>query len=295
MAFGVDKNLYGDICHLSYDKLFILHSEVTFMRTDELKRRMAKTPEERFLNMLEQDFAYPPKIAKAILDEARNCLLGRMEHMRPGQMRVVLVKRAAPHGRPLRETEKVEVVWTIAAGQEDLAVIKGANLQRLRQVRIQRLLDEALAQGAAATQEDLAAALQVSLRTIKRDCAELKAQGIYLPTRGNLQGIGRGQTHKAQIVGRWLSGETYDQITFHTHHSQSSVQRYVQMFVRVVNLHEEGFKSEEIALLLQTGQPLIVEYLAIYRQHDTPWVRRRLAEQRRRLGRRITVAKKGAS
>ena len=265
------------------------------MRTDELKRRMAKTPEERFLNILKQDFAHPPKIAEAILDEARNCLLGRTEHMRPGQMRVVLVKRAAPHGRPLRETEKVEVVWTIDAGLEDLVVNKQAGLNRLRQVRIQRLLDEALSQGATATQEDLAEALQVSLRTIKRDCAELKAQGIYLPTRGNLQGIGRGQTHKAQIVGRWLNGETYDQITFHTHHSISSVQRYVQMFIRVVNLHEEGFEPEEIALLLQTGQPLITEYLAIYRQHDTPIARRRLAEQRRRLGHRVKVAKKGVS
>ena len=71
----------------------------------------------------------------------------------------------------------------------------------LRRVRIQRLLDEALAQGAVATQEDLAQALHVSLRTIKRDCAA-QAQEVYLPTRGNLHGIGRGQTHKAQI-GRW--------------------------------------------------------------------------------------------
>jgi predicted ArsR family transcriptional regulator len=154
-------------------------------------------------------------------------------------------------------------------------------------------LDEALSQGAAATQEDLAAALQVSVRTIKRDFAALQAQGTYLPTRGNLQGIGRGQTHKAQIVKRWLNGETYDQITLHTHHSQTSVQRYVQMFKRVVNLHEEGFTSEEIALLLQIGLPLVVEYLAIYEQHDTPMASRRLAELRRREEKGIAL-KKGA-
>lgn len=263
------------------------------MRTEEIERRLAKTPEKRFLLMLENEFAYPPKVAEAILNEAQSCLLGRGEELRPGQMRVILVKRNAPHGRPVREAEKVEVVWTIDAGQEDCAVMKRANLEHVRQVRIQRLLDEALAQGAAATQEDLAAALQVSVRTIKRDFAALQAQGIYLPTRGNLQGIGRGQTHKAQIVRRWLHGETYDQISLHTHHSQTSVQRYVQMFKRVANLHEEGFTSEEMALLLQIGLPLIAEYLAIYEQHDTPMAGRRLAELRRREGKGMAL-KKGA-
>jgi len=254
---------------------------------------MAKTPEERFLNLLEQDFAQPPKVAEAILDEACDCLLGRPEQLQPGQMRVVLVKRQAPHGRPLRETEKVEVVWTIDAGREDRAILRRTTPRALRRVRIQRLLDEALAQGAVATQEDLALALQASVRTIKRDCAALRATGIYLPTRGNLQGIGRGQTHKAQIVGRWLEGETYDQITFRTHHSTASVRRYIRAFVRVVDLHDRGFQAAEIAHLLQQSRPLVVEYLAIYAQHDTALARRRLAEHRQRRAHTVPVEKRG--
>lgn len=263
------------------------------MRTEEIERRTAKTPEKRFLQTLENEFDYAPKVAEAILNEAQGCLLGRGDEIRPGQMRVILVKRGTPHGRPVREAEKVEVVWTINAGQEEYGGTEWPSPQEMRQVRIQRLLDEALGQGAAATQEDLAAALQVSVRTIKRDFAALQAQGIYLPTRGNLQGIGRGQTHKAQIVRRWLNGETYDQITLHTHHSQASVRRYVQTFKRVVNLYEEGFTAEEMALLLQIGLPLVAEYLAIYEQHNTPMARRRLAELRRREGKGIT-RKKGA-
>lgn len=263
------------------------------MRTNELKRQMAKTPEERFLNLLEVDFAQPPKVAEAILDEACDCLLGRPEQLQPGQMRAVLVKRQAAHGRPLRATEKVEVVWTIDAGREDRAILRRTTPQALRRVRIQRLLDEALAQGAAATQEDLAMALQVSVRTIKRDCVALEKAGIYLPTRGNLQGIGRGQTHKAQIVGRWLQGETYDQITLHTHHSVASVQRYVRAFVRVVDLYQQGFAEAEIAHLLQHSRPLVADYLAIYAQHDTPLARRRLAEHRRRRDRPAPAEKRG--
>jgi DNA-binding CsgD family transcriptional regulator len=157
-------------------------------------------------------------------------------------------------------------------------------------------LDEALAQGAVATQEDLASALQVTIRTIKRDCADLKAEGIYLPTRGNLHGIGRGQTHKAQIVGRWLRGETYDQIALHTHHSLSSIRRYVQTFVRVVHLYHQGFSQEQIALLLQISLPLVKEYLAVNRQHTEPVYQERLTAQIQRLGRAETAqrSQKGA-
>jgi len=146
-----------------------------------------------------------------------------------------------------------------------------------------RLANEALDQGAVATQEDLAQALQVSVRTVKRHCAYLQAQGFEIPTRGNVQGIGRGQTHKAQIVGRWLRGETYDQIALHTRHSLSSIRRYVQTFARVVHLHRRGWVDDQIAVLLGIGSSLVAEYLAIYRENDSPACRQRLEAQLTRL------------
>jgi predicted ArsR family transcriptional regulator len=160
-------------------------------------------------------------------------------------------------------------------------------------VRIQRLLDEALNQGAVATQEDLAQALHVSVRTIKRDCKELEAQGLCLPTRGRLKGIGRGQTHKAQIVGRWLRGETYDQIRLATRHSLTSIKRYIQCFVRVADLHRQGFSESEIALLLELSAYLVKEYLAVYHEHDSYEYQERLTQQIERLS-KAPRAKKGA-
>jgi hypothetical protein len=160
-----------------------------------------------------------------------------------------------------------------------------------------RLVNEALDQEAVATQEDLAHALHVSVRTIKRDCACLKAQGFEIPTRGNVQGIGRGQTHKAQIVGRWLRGETYDQIALHTRHSPSSIRRYVQTFVRVVHLHGQGLDDHQIAMLLGIGSPLVAEYLVIHRENDSPACQERLeAQLKRLLASEVTSGgKKGAS
>jgi len=268
------------------------------MNPSESERLQAKTPQHRFLNVLQHEFHFAPKVAQALLDEAEACLTGLPGQLQPGQMRLVLARRTAGHGQALRDVPTHSVIWTIDAGTEDRHILQHHGTVALRRVRIQRLLAEALEQSAVATQEDLASALHVSARTIKRDCAALETTGITLPTRGNLQGIGRGQTHKAQIVGRWLRGETYDQIARHTHHCATSIQRYVQAFVRVVNLHQQGFADAQIATLLEMGEPLVRDYLTVYAQNDTPTCRERLTAQLQRLAQGFATgnaAKKGVA
>lgn len=265
------------------------------MKKDMVNRLAAKTKEQQLMQILESEYRQPPRVARAILEDVQECLAGSSEQVQPGQMRVVLIAIEARHGKVLAQTRQKEVLWRVDAGKEDYEVQQKYGMAAMRQVRIQRLLGEAVAQGAAASQEDLARALQVSVRTIKRDCAELESQGIYLPTRGNLKGIGRGQTHKALIIGRWLQGETYDQIARATHHTVVSVQRYVQAFVRVIQLHEQELDKAEIALLLQMGWPLVADYLAIYEKHDTPFARKRLADQMQRLQQRGAAQKKRLS
>jgi hypothetical protein len=105
--------------------------------------------------------------------------------------------------------------------------------------------------------------------------------------------MGRGQSHKAQIVGRWLQGETYDQVVHHTRHSLTCIKRYVQSFVRVIQLQQKGFSLGEISLALQIRQPLVAEYLKLYEQNDSPFARQRLREQLQRLDGRRAPAKRG--
>ena len=264
------------------------------MNHDEIIRQQAKTREQQFLNIMQQEFNYPPKIAQALLAEAQDCLMGQPISLKPGQMRVMLLPHQAPHGRPLHQVTMIEVTWTVNADKEDQDVEAQHGTTVLRQTRIQRLLGEAVEQGAVATQEDLAQALHVSVRTIKRDCAALQEQGVSLPTRGNLRGIGRGQTHKAQIVRRWLLGETYDQVAYHTRHSLTCVKRYIQTFARVMQLHQKGFIVGEISLALQVGIPLVNEYLVVYQQNDTPFSRQRLTDQIARLSGTSAALKRGS-
>lgn len=262
-----------------------------------MTRQTAKTVEQHFIRTLIEEFQFAPRVAQAVLAEAQDSLLAASREPRAGQIRVVLSRRQAGHGRALSQTASQEVLWTINAGAEDQQILMQHGREALRQARIVRLLDEALEQGAAATQEDLAIALNAGLRTIKRDCRVLAAQGVYLPTRGNLQGIGRGQTHKALIVGRWLRGETYDQLMLSTRHSLTCIRRYIQSFVRIVELHEQGFTLSQIARLVEHSEALVQEYLAVYHQNRTQACQERLAEELDRCNKatgRSREAKRGA-
>jgi hypothetical protein len=92
---------------------------------------------------------------------------------------VRLARADAPTGRPLRADEYVSVTWTVEA-PEDKAVPGKVGRRRHR---ILRLLAQAQAQGATPRDQDLAAALDVGLRTLRRDMAALRAEGHQLPTR----------------------------------------------------------------------------------------------------------------
>jgi biotin operon repressor len=225
-----------------------------------------------------------PRVAQGILEAAKDvfnldAVSGDQNgRLRPGQVRQVIAAAEAPHGRPLRETEMVEVVWTIEAGEEDLEVLREHGLRALRRVRILRLVDEALAQGSEPTQEDLGKALGVTARTIRSDIAALEAEGYQVATRGKLRGVGRGQSHKVLIVALYLQRHTYTEIKRRTRHSVAAIKRYIQTFGRVVMLTRKGLTPREIAFAVGISEKLAEEYLDLYQRYDTPDHQDRLIE-----------------
>lgn len=245
------------------------------------KRMVAKTPEQWFLRTLQEGYNFSPKIAELILADTEICFEGQKK-AKIGQQKVILVKRSEKHGRSLKVLEKVEVIWTIDAGLEDEQYRIQYGKREQRHKRIQRLLLEAAEQNGIATQEDLARVLHVSTRTIKRDFAEMRNAGIRLVTRGYDEGIGRGQTHKTVIIRRWIQGESYDQLTRNTGHSSSSIQRYIQKFMQVVELREQGFSTEEIGRLAQIGISLVQQYQTIYEENSKTAAQKEWIENQRK-------------
>ena len=175
--------------------------------------RAGNCPAELFGNDGETNGTRNVESSSVILGCAPTCRDGGMRHLyqlvcdpsrrlRPGQIRQVIAAVDAPHGRPLGQTEMVEVTWTVDAGEEDLDVLRMHSPRALRRVRILRLVDETLDQGGAATQEDLAKALGVTARTIRSDIAALEAKGYRIATRGKLRGVGRGHCPVRTVQGR---------------------------------------------------------------------------------------------
>ncbi|MBN2148871.1 MAG: tetratricopeptide repeat protein [Anaerolineales bacterium] len=114
---------------------------------------------------------------KHIWDDYQNYFEGRAAR----QVKVRLARVGAPGRRTLRDEEWIDVTWTIDAPEDD--AIKGKALRR--QHRLLRLLQEADAQGAAPTIDDLADALGTSRATVKRDLAALREAGHPVKTRGS--------------------------------------------------------------------------------------------------------------
>jgi hypothetical protein len=204
--------------------------------------------------------------------------------IRPGQVRLVVARLDAPFGPPLAETDKVEVTLTVDTGLEDADVKAREGPQGLRQGRILRLIDEALEQNGVLTEEDLARALGVADRTIRRDVAALKAAGHLIHTRGHVKGVGRGQTHKVRIIELWLDRTGFDKMARWMHHSPQAIQRYVSTFLRIVMLHRQEVPNAEIAFLTQTSERLVEDYLAVYEAAMThPHRRAKLEEELARV------------
>jgi predicted ATPase len=99
---------------------------------------------------------------------------------RPRRSQHVVTRAGVPTGRPVAEHERLLITWTLHTPADDEITDPVAR----RRLRLERLLEEAAAQGGAPTVEDLAAALKASVATVRRDLAALRRSGSPAPTRG---------------------------------------------------------------------------------------------------------------
>lgn len=233
------------------------------MEQEAIERLEAKSPEEAIIEQIAQDFNLAPFMAKTQFEQMRRYFerfLGLERDV--GEMTILAVSVEAPPGRPLTECQQVPVNLTLNS-PDDLEAMRHG-IGALRRGKIQRLTREAQDQGALLTQEDLARLLCASRSTIKRDIAQLRSEGVDVPTRGQIKDIGRGVSHKTRIVGDWLAGYTFSKIKKRRWHALGSIERYCMGFQRVARLHDHGLSVGEIRVSTGLSERLIGEYLELY-------------------------------
>jgi len=231
-----------------------------FERLDE------KSAQALLTNHFRERYNYNPAMAEAIFKDAifvRTLLDPTARE--DGQIIQYFPKVTEPAGKPLKDCQYVVVRLTLhAAGDAEFLAEHGP--KSLRQHKIKRICDEAVAQGASATQEDLAVLLGCHRSTIIRDIAEMKAQGIEVITRGDITDQGRGVTHKRPVLKMYLLGWPPTEVAKRTGHTLESVENYIEPFFRVACLHTEGKTLAAICRLAQLSRSLVEEYLALYQE-----------------------------
>jgi len=179
---------------------------------------------------------------------------------------------------------------------EDVKIAEDRGIQQARETKIHRIAWEAFNQGGTLSQEDISDLLLISPKTVKRACIRLKERGLYLPTRGNIDDIGPGISHKSKIIELLIKGYTYSEIVAYTGHCIESIRRYEDGFVKAVYYHIQKKPLNTIRILTNLSEKVIKEYTALYHKYDTDEYRSSLVKMLARFHRFMTEGeKKGGS
>ncbi|MFQ5343797.1 MAG: DUF1670 domain-containing protein [Anaerolineae bacterium] len=187
-----------------------------------------------------------------------------------GQIAYQAIAVDEPPGKPLVQCQKVSVHLTLFA-EADLRVWAQSGSEALRRLRVHRLVHEALLQGGALSQEDLACLLGLSLRSVKRIFAYYREQDLRLPSRGEIRDIGPGVSHKIPIIRKYVQDLSFSRISQALgNHGIDSMTRYLRHFALVMILHDRGLSRGQMQSVIGLSENLIAQYQALYAELNTP-------------------------
>jgi hypothetical protein len=122
----------------------------------------------------------------------------------------------------------------------------------------------------------------VSLKTIKRIFAWYREHDERLPSRGELQDMGRGVSHKIPIIRKYVQDLSFSHISQHLgKHGIPSMVRYLRHFALVMILEERGLTSGQMQSVVGISENLIEEYRNLYHELNVAEHQRALARIRR--------------
>jgi DNA-binding CsgD family transcriptional regulator len=236
-------------------------------KNNHINRQKIKTQDNRLITEVTQGTGISGWEAEVLVDVVKSVYFNDpndRSKLRSGQMPYECVLATENHGKPLKDCKKCTAVLTIHERDDiQLGLCEGQN--RLREIRIQRLTEEAREQGGLLTQEDLAILLCCDVRTIRRAIKNIKNKyGIHVATRGYQKDIGPSVSHKGIAIKNWLLGKEPNEVALLINHSLKAVERYIQHFCRVLFLRGQRFQTLEIAFTLGISTETVNSYLDIY-------------------------------
>ncbi|MBC8248448.1 MAG: DUF1670 domain-containing protein [Anaerolineales bacterium] len=235
------------------------------------RRLLDKTPLQTIQVELQQGYNLSPIEAQVLARRVQQLVDEQTGFTRQqGQITYQAIALDEPPGKPLRQCRKVVVHLTLVAeGDAEVWVTEGA--EALRRLRVHRLTYEALIQGGALSQEDLACLLGLSIKTIQRIFAFYRQQGQHLPSRGEIQDMGRGVSHKIPVISKYVHDLGFSSISQQLRkHGIVSMARYLHHFALVMILEDRGLTPAQMESVLGISKNLIEQYRALYAELNVP-------------------------
>jgi Protein of unknown function (DUF1670) len=184
--------------------------------------------------------------------------------LKQGQMvwPAVPVDEYPKKGKSIAQTKLKPVVLDIIDDSDIEDMKTPIHHREIRLKRIERWTTQAYDQGALLSQLDLAVLLNTSSNTAGEYVREF--HNLYhrpLPTRGNIQLLGSGQTHKKQIIALYLKGYLVPTICQKTNHSKEAVERYIRDFEAIKILSTKFDDVDTISRLVRLSPSVVKQYL----------------------------------
>ena len=183
-----------------------------------------------------------------------------------GNLSYWAIRSDEPSGRPLPECSRIRLELTLIA-PEDGPICRKQGLAALRRHRIRRLTHEASTAGAVLTYEDLAGILTTSVSTIFRDIGELRRQGVFIPTRGQVKDIGRNINNKLQMAQLFCCQIAAGEIARRFHRTVAEVEKQLDKFKQAVELSNRRMPLANIAKITGLSLSLVKEYIQLAEQY----------------------------
>lgn len=184
--------------------------------------------------------------------------------LKAGQMvwHAVPINEYPQRAKSISQTRLKPVVLDIISQEDIDDMKKPLHHREIRLKKAERWTHQAYDQGALLTQLDLAVLFGVNENTVGEYVREYYS--LYqktLPTRGHIQNIGGGQTHKKDIITMYLKGYLVPTICQRTNHSKEAVERYIRDFEAIRLLDPKFEDIQTISLITRLSKPVVQQYI----------------------------------
>lgn len=211
------------------------------------------------------------EIAKRLVDDFLDTVdrfSPPVNRVKPGQLVWIVrsYRDKQGYGKRSADTEAKSAILSLVTEEDIDTFAKDGRLEQIKDKRMIRLINEAKQQGGVLSLADLSAIMLLSSPTLSKRTRKYQEEtGKLLPTAGNVLDIGRGITHKRDVVELYAKGYNPLEISRMTDHELKNAETYIEDMERVKILASKDVQT--IARLTRLSPSLVKEYLEIIRTY----------------------------